>query len=504
MTTTSNTSFPKSVYRNQNAIIRAIFERAKTPCKVLCVALDYAKSKHVALCCDGNGDILKKPFPVDNTAEGVDFLCAQIDATARRRKIGKKNIFLGGEDEPAYIANFAAALRERGYLVVRVSAREAEKNRENLIASTDELDLLGIAKTLLSRRARVVELGATDGKADANDSAAAVYRRMRELSRARRGLVRQQTAAANRIHALADQLFPGFLNHSKSGITPFTEASLELMRERFSAPQIARRKPTALANFLRSHRNHHPDETAGKLIELARNALPPQAARVPALQKTLAATVDLHACLERNAKSLRIDAALELANTPYALATSIPGIGFVLAAGVAGELGDPALLGHTDSLCAYSGIVPRVAQSGGPDQPARHGSTAKRCNRVLKDWVAQSAQKISLYGPPELKDRMTRWKVNGQHAVFAGAKRYLRLLRCIVRNEVPYLSPAGRRAGASQQESAEACRETWKILIAKWRKIPDWREVAFADDKPIGFWRRVVMDLHGIDLPFDN
>jgi transposase len=500
MPTTKDTSFPKSVYRNQNAIIRAIFERAKTPQKVLCVALDYAKSKHVALCCDGNGDILKKPFPVDNTAEGVDFLCAQIDATARRRKIVKKNIFLGGEDEPAYIANFAAALRERGYLVVRVSAREAEKNRENLIASTDDLDLLGIAKTLLSRRARVVELGATDGKGNAADSEAAVYRRIRELSRARRGLVRQQTAAAKRIHALADQLFPGFLNHSKSGITPFTEASLELMRERFSAPEIGRRKPTTLANFLRSHRSHHPDETAAKLIELARNTLPPQAARVPALQKTLAATIDLHICLERNAKSLRIDAAHELASTPYALATSIRGIGFVLAAGAAGELGEPALLGNTDSLCAYSGIVPRIAQSGGPDLPARHGSTA----RVLKDWVAQSAQKIALYGPPELKDRMTRWKVNGQHAVFAGAKRYLRLLRCIVRNEVPYLSPAGRRPGATQQESAEACLEAWKILIEKWRKIPDWCEVAFADDKPIGFWRRVAMDVHKIDLPFER
>lgn len=502
MKTTTSPKIPKSVYRNQNAIVRAIFERAKTPRKVLCVALDYAKSKHVALCCDGNGDILKKPFPVDNTAEGVDFLCEQIDASARRRKIAKKNIFLGGEDEPAYIANFAAALRERGYLVVRVNAREAERNRENLVASTDELDLLGIAKTLLSRRARVVELGSTDGKAGAADSDTAVYRRIRELSRARRALVRQQTAAANRIHTLVDQLFPGFLNSSKSGVTPFTGASLELMRERFSSPEIARRKPDALANFLRRHHIHHPDETAAKLIKLARNTLPPQAARVAAMQKTLAATVDLHSCLERNAKSLRIDAALELAATPYALATSISGIGFVLAAGAAGELGDPASLGNTDNLCGYAGIVSRVTQTGGPDKPARHGSVPKRCNRVLKDWVAQSAQKIALYGPPELKDRMTRWKANGQHAVFAGARRYLRLLRCIVRNEVPYLNPQGRRPGADPQDSAEACRETWKILVAKWRKIPGWREAAFADDKPIGFWRRTVMDLHGIDLPF--
>jgi len=71
----------QSVYRNQNVVIRSIFENAGSPRKVLCVALDYAKNKHVALCCDGNGDILKNPFPVENTVEGVEFLCQQVAAT---------------------------------------------------------------------------------------------------------------------------------------------------------------------------------------------------------------------------------------------------------------------------------------------------------------------------------------------------------------------------------------------------------------------------------------
>ena len=32
----------QSVYRNQNALVRAVFERAGDARKVLCVALDYA------------------------------------------------------------------------------------------------------------------------------------------------------------------------------------------------------------------------------------------------------------------------------------------------------------------------------------------------------------------------------------------------------------------------------------------------------------------------------
>ncbi len=38
-------------------------------------------------------------------------------------------------------ANFTAAIHTKGYLFVRVNAYEAKENRENLLASTDTLDL---------------------------------------------------------------------------------------------------------------------------------------------------------------------------------------------------------------------------------------------------------------------------------------------------------------------------------------------------------------------------
>lgn len=481
-----------SIYRNQNALIRAVFERAGDPRRVLCVALDYAKRKHVALVCDGHGDILKAAFPVGNSVEGIVFLLEQISATARRRRIPKSQIFLGGEDEPAYVANFTAALRDKGYLVVRVNAFEAKECRESMMASTDQIDLLGIAKTLLSRRARC-----TGGSSQDN----AVYHRLRELTRHRRVLVRQQTATANRIHALADQLFPGFLNESKSGLTAFSDASLELMAERFSAPEIARRRPAALANLLRRHRIHHPDDTAARLILLAREALPPAPDRVATLQRMLAAAVDLRQCLSRNAGELRREAALALVTTPYVMMTSIPGIGFVLAAGIAGELGDPARLGGTDSLCGYAGIVSRTDQTGGPDSPPVQGHATRRCNRILKDWTVQSAQKIHLYGPPELKDRITRWEANGQHAIFAAARRYLRLLRSLVLNRIPYLRPEGRGRHAAPEDIAAAAQETWSILQRKWRTISGGLDLITDEAHPLGFWRRVLKETHGIHLP---
>lgn len=68
MKTTPTTKSAASIYRNQNALLRALFERASDPRKVLCVALDYAKRKHVALCCDGNGDTFGFSVPWSSTA----------------------------------------------------------------------------------------------------------------------------------------------------------------------------------------------------------------------------------------------------------------------------------------------------------------------------------------------------------------------------------------------------------------------------------------------------
>ena len=492
MKTSQSSPKSQSVFRNQSILVRSLFERAGDPRKVLCVSLDYAKRKHLALICDGHGDVLKAAFPVENNSAGIDFLIDQISATARRRKIPQNQIFLGGEDAASYVANFTAALREKDYLVLRVNAHEAKENRENHLASTDSLDLLGIAKTLLARRARPTGL---------DSSANPAYQNLREINRTRRNLVRQKTATSNRIHALVDQLFPGFLDHSKSGITPFTKASLILMKERFSAPEIARRRTVAFAKTLRLHHIHHPEETAAKLIALAQEILPPEPHRIAMLQQSLTATVDLYECLDRNAKALRTEAALILATTPYALLTSIPGIGFVLAAGIAGELGEPRHLAKTDSLCAYAGIVPRTHQSGGPDSAAIQSSASPRCNHILKDWTVQSAQKIHLYGPPELKDRITRWNANGQHGLFAGARRYLRLVRTLVQNEIPYLAPEGRARPVDSEQLIICTHQTWRILQQKWKTVPGGLGLLSNPEHPIGYWRKVLLEVHAIDLP---
>lgn len=103
--------------------------------------------------CNGSGEVLRKPFSVKNSSDGVKYLINQVTRSCQHRHIHREHVFFGGEDVNSYAENFANKLRASGWLVANVNAHDAKKQRENLQASTDRLDLMGIAAMLLSRRA---------------------------------------------------------------------------------------------------------------------------------------------------------------------------------------------------------------------------------------------------------------------------------------------------------------------------------------------------------------
>jgi hypothetical protein len=138
--------------------------------------------------------------------------------------------------------------------------------------------------------------------------------------------------------------------------------------------------------------------------------------------------------------------------------------------------------------------VPSTYQSGGPDQPATQGHTPARCNHILKDWTVQSAQKIYFYGPPELKDRITRWNNEGRHGIFAGVWYYLRLVRSLALNQTLYFDFKARTHLASEQDHADAALQAWNILLRKWRTISGGISLIVDEFSSFGFWRSVVME----------
>ena len=209
----------RTIYLNQSQELLRLFEEAGNNSKIMCVPIDYAKKDHLVMFCNGYGDVLRKPFSVKNSPEGVEYLMEQVTRSCLHRFINPKHVFFGGEDVGSYAENFINALRSKGWLVAGVNANDAKKQRTNLQASTDCLDLLGIARMMLNRRA------------NCSPAQSGIYRNLRNLVRHRGSLVVMSTQVRNQIHTIVDRLFPGFLNEKKSGITPFSRSSLYLMEK---------------------------------------------------------------------------------------------------------------------------------------------------------------------------------------------------------------------------------------------------------------------------------
>jgi transposase len=476
-----------SIYPDRSQELLNLFEKAGNPSKLMCVPIDYAKKDHLVMFCNGNGEVLRKPFSVKNSVDGVKYLIDQVNRSCRHRHIQPNHVFFGGEDVNSYAENFANTIRVKGWLVANVNAHDAKKQRENLQASTDRLDLMGIATMLLNRRANCCP------------AQTGVYRNLRTLVRHRKKLVKMKTEVRNRIHTIVDRLFPGFLNEKKSGVKPFSNSSLYLMQERFSAPQIRRRQRGALIRNLEKRGTKKAEQVAAKLQEYASQVLTTPGEYTATLQISLASHVNHYHCLVDGSLQLADEMAQLLARTQGAFLTSIKGIGIVLAAGVTAEIGDPLVQRSTDQLTSYAGIVPKVKQTGGSQGATITSHVSKRCNHILKDFVVQSAFHIGRYGPKDLQDDFSRREAAGQHADFGIARRFIRMAMCMMRTSQVYLPLEMRSTHIRPDRRADYYLAMWPYLRDKWSKA-NALKVALAKNNPLGQWRYIIQEIYGIKL----
>jgi len=477
----------KSIFPYQSQELDRLFEQAGSNAKVMCVPIDYAKKEHVVMFCNGHGDILRKPFPIKNSPEGLEYLTQQVLSSCRNRGIDPKHAFFGGEDVGSYAQNFINTLRSGGWIVAGVNANDAKKQRANAQASTDDLDLMGIASMLLNRRANCCP------------AQSGIYHNLRILTRHRKKVVELATEEKNRTHTIVDQVFPGFLNENNTGIIPFSNSSLRLMTDRFSPAQIRRRKRSKLIETLSKYGTTKPEVAADKLQSYAAQVLNTPKENLAALQVSLAHHVKIIKCLQESIEQMEKQMALCLAQTQGAFLTTIRGIGIVLASGVTAEIGDAAKQKPVANLVSYSGIIPRVKQTGGPEGKTRIGKVSKRCNRILKDHVVQSAHHMGLHGPEDLMADYKRRDANGQHADFGIGRRYVRMAMCLMRTSQIYIPNTLRRKGTNPEERAGYFLTLWPALRAKWAKV-DALQAAFARNTPLARWRNMVQELYEIKL----
>jgi len=193
------------------------------------------------------------------------------------------------------------------------------------------------------------------------------------------------------------------------------------------------------------------------------------------------------------------EVAVWLAQTQGAFLTSIRGTGIILAAGVTAEIGNPAMQKPLNNLTSYAGIIPRVKQTGGTEGQVYTGKVGKRCNRILKDYIVQSASHMGLHGPEDLMADYKRRDAAGQHADFGIARRYLRIGMCLMKTSQVYIPSRLRKNSIKPEEKAAYYLTSWPYWREKWHKAGAL-SAAFEPTHPLGQWREMVQRTYDIKL----
>lgn len=477
----------KSIFAKSNPAIEKVFQQAGSPRKVMCVPIDYAKRQHTALVCNGKGEQLRGVFHIHNTPDGVEFVDDVVRGLCRKHSIRKAHVFFGGEDCSAIAFNFIHAMLQNGYLGIGLNARDAAAERENQVASTDKLDLLGIASLLVNKkRGRTLSVDYSEARV------------LRELTHHRAALVKAHTASAYRVHHLVDQLLPGFLNEKLSGLTPFSKPSLWVMSQRFSPKQILSRKSHIMAEKLRLFMVRKPDEKVSKLKELARSVLPPPAALCSTLQVNMKHEISVYEHISGCIHDVNKAIAHHLAVTPGAMLTTVPGIGITLAAALYAEIGDPNRQRCLRQMSSYAGLVARLKQTGGPEKEAWTQGRSRRACVPLKRCIMDIALKVGQYGHPDLKADYQRRVEQGQDPRLTMGRRMLRICTHLVRN-TDFFIPPSLLSDCSREQRRQYYARAWDKVLIKWRDRSAIKQ-ALADETPLEEWRRMLNELYDLDL----
>lgn len=377
-----------TTFRNCDQQLNEILS-TNLPENVLIVPIDFAKKCHLGKFCFANGNYLyKKPLRIHNDSNGAKFLEENIEKSCRIRKVPKRNVIIATEDPHSYAKAFFLHMQDKGYLVVQVNAFEAKKLRNHGMASSDKIDLDGIANSVITRKA--VRLKGQDQ----------LYDGLMQAERTYHALVKESTRRKNQIDKLVDQIFPGLLSEAKSGIEPYGNACMALLRKAVTPQSLIRMGLKKLEALLKKHHIKASDNKARNLMELASDSLSRTGEFRENSRELLKIQVELYEHLRTAVdKALRHCKKL-LLQTPYCLTISIPGIAEVRATTFAGEFGAPEQLPSSGSMCAFTGIVPKTTQTGGPDSEPVVLSLPKKCNRRLKNAILPAAHDQANYHHP--------------------------------------------------------------------------------------------------------
>lgn len=388
---------------------------------VVSVGIDVSKDKHDCFIVSSEGEVLSDVFTVPNNMDGFQCLLQRI----RECTTPKNKIKVGLEATGHYSYNLLGFLLDNGLTTYVLNPLRTNLYRKSLSlrkTKTDRVDARTIASMLLS-----------DAGLKPYTNTAYHNEELKSLTRYRFDKVKERAKLKTSISRLVCILFPEL----EKLVPTLHIASVYTLLEEFpGAKQIAGAHLTRLKTLLETASNgRYKRDMAVELREAARKSI---GSRMPAKSLELQHTIRLIRELDDEITEIeeQIQAIMDELNSPI---TTIPGLGFRMAAMILAEVGDFTRFDSPDKLLAYAGMSPSTYQSGQLKNCYPH--MEKRGSRYLR-YALYNATKYVCHWDPTFSDYLAKKRAEGKHynvAVSHAAKKLVRLIFALERSGSPYL-----------------------------------------------------------------
>ena len=287
---------------------------------------------------------------------------------------------------------------------------------------------------------------------------------LRRLTKQRSTLVKRRTAVYSRLDALVELLGPAWYDVLGSD---YTKSGLAFLARYADPHAVIRLGEARLTRFLQARsRGQYGPAPAKALIAAAKETLAlwgPEGMDFAELAVDIA--VEAEQAIFLSAQIKEIDerlANLYAEADPDGIVASAPGVGPVISAVIAGRIGDPHRFTSLAAIRAYSGLVPKVRQSGLGET---RGGVTKAGDPLLREMLFIAADHARLVDP-QLAAKYVRLMSGDRHrdsAVCHLATDLLTRIAACMRTGQPYVirDVDGREITAA--EGKAIVKSTYKV-----------------------------------------
>ena len=389
---------------------------------MVCVGIDVAKDKHDCVILNSEGKVLAGVFTIPNNADGFATLLQKI----RSCTSSDDKIKVGLEATGHYSYNILGFLLNQGLPTFVINPLHANLFRKSMSlrkTKTDRVDAKTIAAMLMSN----VDLKPYTDTAYHNEE-------LKSLTRYRFVKVSERARLKQSVSRLVTILFPEL-----EKLLPKLHLSSvhALLIEFPGAKQVAEAHLTHLKALLKdASKGRYGRDMATEIRDAARRSI---GSVMPAKSLELRHTIRLIRELDAEIKDIEaaIEAIMEELQSPI---TTIPGMGFRMAAMILAEIGDFSFFDSPDKILAYAGMSPSTYQSGHLSLAGTYSHMEKRGSRYLR-YALYNATKYVCHWDPGFAAYLAKKQAEGKHynvALSHAAKKLVRLIYALEKSRQPY------------------------------------------------------------------